>query len=1210
MNLQSENKTRINQSYSSLRLTLLFLAVLMTISEQGYCLKPFYKSPLAKNRNIGSASDSSIGSDGVKGEGVKNNFSARPVLFTENKGQMTDIHHKPVPYVLFRAEATNMNVYITTKGLTYVFLKKVKAGAKPEPNGKPDVSSLLKSELSSTEMSWLDVQLKGGKIRADKIIKEERSVEHYNYFSGHCPQGIYDVYRYGKITIKDVYPGIDWVFYNSERNGMKYDFVLHPGADPAQIKLLYKGDYAPELQQDGSISIKTQLGTLAEARPFSFEADRKMEISSSYKISGEINNQTLIEFEIGKYDRSKIIIIDPQLSWFTFFGGTDWDECLSSTTDLNGNLYLTGYTQSTNFPVQNPGSGAYFSGTFGSGGIEADVFIIKFSPSGALLWATYYSGSDFEVPYFASHDQTGHIYVSGITSSQNFPVLNPGSGAYFQQNLGGDHDAFILKFDQNGNRLWATYYGGSQYDGAFGMSVDPAGHLLVSGKTSSTNFPTQNSGGFFQANLSGTSDAFILKFDPNGIRQWASFYGGSDTDEAHAVDTDDNGNIFLSGETNSNDFPIQGNGTFLQASNAGLTDIFIVKFDANNNRQWASYYGGVSFDLLFSIALDSQGSIHLTGTTESLNFPTQNAGSFFQGIFNGGFTDLFFLKFDANGNRLWSTFFGGNGNYESYYTFDVLESDECGNIYFSGVTDDTPFPHTQNNVNAPFFDNSGNIATMANEVLLGRFSSDGLLHWCSYLNGSGNEQRNSVAVDRKNYWVYSIASTIPQFMVPYSAANFPLTNPGGGAYFDNTIDPSGGDGYEITIAKFTIPSISVSSSSVQATNCTSCDGSATVTISQGEGPFTFEWSNGQFQSSLTNPTATITGLCPGNYSAIVRAACGRPDTVNFNITSLTGGSASSQITVSSCSFYTAPWGSVYTQSGSYSDTLTAANGCDSVITLNLTINDTFLSVENITECGSYTTASGITYSQSGIFSDTLVSANGCDSILTLNLTIESAIQSQESLSSCGPYTAADGSVFSQNATFTSTYLASNGCDSIVTYNLSVLPVPSTSLSLSDISIEPGDSVQIFVTGGDSYQWSPPDGLSCANCPNPIASPQTTTIFVVNTTNTDGCSTSDSIQIKVDIRCDEFFIPDIFTPNAEGPSANEKLCAFSNCVRLFSFIIYNRWGEQVFEASDINNCWDGTYKGKEAQSGLYAYKLYLEKTDGEILNKSGLITLIR
>jgi gliding motility-associated-like protein len=278
--------------------------------------------------------------------------------------------------------------------------------------------------------------------------------------------------------------------------------------------------------------------------------------------------------------------------------------------------------------------------------------------------------------------------------------------------------------------------------------------------------------------------------------------------------------------------------------------------------------------------------------------------------------------------------------------------------------------------------------------------------------------------------------------------------------------------------------------------------------------------------------------------------------------------------------------------------------------LNISSIDLPSSSFSASACNSYTAPWGAVYAQSGVYSDTLTAANGCDSIVTVNLTIKSPSQTNQNISSCGSFTAPDGTVYNQNSTFSSTFTGSNNCDSVVTYNLTILPPASVSVSPSDLNLSLGDTVQLFATGGSSYQWSPADGLSCTSCPSPLASPQTSVVYTVSTTNASGCTNSDSIRIKVDIKCNQLFIPDIFTPNATGPAVNEKLCAYSNCIRLFSFIIYNRWGEQVFETTDIAACWDGTYKGKESPSGIYAFKLYAEQIDGTIVDKKGTITLVR
>jgi gliding motility-associated-like protein len=160
----------------------------------------------------------------------------------------------------------------------------------------------------------------------------------------------------------------------------------------------------------------------------------------------------------------------------------------------------------------------------------------------------------------------------------------------------------------------------------------------------------------------------------------------------------------------------------------------------------------------------------------------------------------------------------------------------------------------------------------------------------------------------------------------------------------------------------------------------------------------------------------------------------------------------------------------------------------------------------------------------------------------------------------------------------------------------------------------GDTLQLNASGAETYSWTPPQGLSCTDCSDPLASPTETTTYIVIGSNASGCVSSDTITLtvdtEIDIECNEFFIPTIFSPNGKGPQANETFCIYSDCVEQFKLVIHNRWGEKIFESEDIAQCWDGTFKGSEAATGTYAFNLYIKRADETIVSKSGTITLVR
>lgn len=251
--------------------------------------------------------------------------------------------------------------------------------------------------------------------------------------------------------------------------------------------------------------------------------------------------------------------------WATYCGGTALDASTGIAVDGSGNALFCGYTQSTNFPVQSALQSA-------NGGGQ-DAFVAKFSGSGSRLWATYYGGGSMDGAADIAADGSGNALVCGSTGSGNFPVQ------YAQQGtMGGSGDAFIVKISTSGSRLWATYYGGSAEENGNGISSDGSGNAVVTGWTTSTDFPVHNA---LQATNVGEQDAFVAKFDGSGVRQWATYYGGSWVDQGAGIATDGSGNVVVCGATESTDFPVLNAYQSSLSGNGSNADAFFIHLNAN-----------------------------------------------------------------------------------------------------------------------------------------------------------------------------------------------------------------------------------------------------------------------------------------------------------------------------------------------------------------------------------------------------------------------------------------------------------------------------------------------------------------------------------------------------------------------------------------------------------------------------------------------------
>ncbi|MBI2268818.1 MAG: SBBP repeat-containing protein [Bacteroidetes bacterium] len=885
-------------------------------------------------------------------EQIRHWMQNQSVKFLENKGQMTDMEGNPVPFVLFKAEVPGLDMYITERGITYTFLQ-----AEEKEDEQTERENKVKMFTESDEniiFKWerVDMELKDASIKKENVCKENPSTSDYNYFYGHCPEGIYGVKQFDKIVIRKIYPGIDWVLYNSSDKGFKYDFIVHPGADPNQIQLVYSSLNQLKLNNHGEIKLKTDRGTLTENAPYSYIQETDQEVASKFQLTStkqcDDYYQTTITFSFitSSLNHLSTLIIDPQLTWGTLIGGNSADGIMSMDCDASGNIYVAGYTTSTNFPTQSSGS-AYFQGVSGS---PTDAFIVNFSNSGILNWATYYGGSNSDYAISIEIDISGNIYVAGYSASFDFPAQAWGS-AYFDNVLGSSgSDVFILRFSNTGARDWATLYGGNNFDNGYSIDSDVLGNIYITGSTRSIDFPVQSWGGaYFNSALGGAQDGFVLRFSATGNCDWATYYGGSGADNGYSIKTNASGNIYITGITSSTDFPIQaGTGPFLGAyldavfGGGGFGDAFILRFSNAGIREWATFYGGSNSDEGHSITIDVSGNMFLMGVTKSSDFPTQNAGTYFDGAL-GGTQDVFILKFDNAGIRQWATYYGGsNDEIRAFYeTFDNIQTDNCGNLYVSFDTRSTDIT-TLNPGCGTYFDGifgAGTGSPPPFDIFITKFTSNGQLLWASYIGSNGEDLRYSLTIDNdRNLFLAG------EFLNYTSGTALPLFNPGGSAYFDNT--PNGLD--DSFILKFTPVLPTYTSTQVNISSC-ACDGTATVTVTNcGALPLNYIWSNGNNTINSSSAANTITNLCPGPYWVEVTDATCNRDTIYYSLTGSAGslnlisnqnancsGLGSATITATNgTAAYTYFWNNGQTAqtatgltTGNYTVTVTDSKGC-------------------------------------------------------------------------------------------------------------------------------------------------------------------------------------------------------------------------------------------------------------------------------------------
>ncbi|PQJ09085.1 hypothetical protein CJD36_021150 [Flavipsychrobacter stenotrophus] len=635
------------------------------------------------------------------------------LLFTPNLGQVADMAGAVRPDILFTAHSANTNVYITATGIAYQFSKT------NYPEGyDPLVTDINNKDIQAeTQTFLLTVQLVGANTHA-KVRKEMMTDRKENFYLSNCPDGITNVSTYRKLVYENVYPKIDWVVY-SKGNSLKYDFIVRPGGNPEQIKLSINNADDVVISAEGELLMHTRLGTIKEQTPVSFAGSRPIKTGFHKNADGTIG------FIVAPFEKNATLIIDPAVTWSTYYGNSALDLFNSIKVDLSGNVFVSGLSAS----VAGIATSGGFQTTFGGG--TGDAVLAKFDASGNPLWVTYYGGAGQETAGSCAVDMSGNTFLTCLTNSTT-GIATP--GAYQTALSGTASDACLVKFSSSGTRLWATYFGGSGAEYVWGCASDATGNVYVSGTTNSTTGVATS--GAYQTVLNGLSDAYVTKFSPSGSILWATYYGGAGTETGNygnmcAIDASDK--LYLAFYTTSTT-GISTTGAHQTAFGGGTSDACLVKFDAMGVPLWGTYFGGGGNEAGgFSCTTDSRRNVYLVGVT------TSTAGIATPGAFqasNGGGTDGFISKFDSAGNIIWSTYYGGSAtDGVAGCTIDNYTA----NIYVAG--------NSQSSANISTPDAFQTALAGTSDAFIAKFDSAGSRQWGSYFGGNVTETAFGCAYD-------------------------------------------------------------------------------------------------------------------------------------------------------------------------------------------------------------------------------------------------------------------------------------------------------------------------------------------------------------------------------------------------------------------------------------------------------------------------------
>lgn len=1160
-------------------------------------------------------------------------------VFIENKGQWSNV-------VRFKAEIKSGAVFFENEAITFHQyssddIKRIRGDHHKIENYQPEIDYTVRLHAFSMVFEGANKQTTTSGINPIS--------EYFNYFIGNDPSKWASRVRgFTEINYKEIYPGVT-LAVGSEEGQLKYTYLIKKNSDAGLIKSTLKGVDEVKLDEKGNLVIHTSLGDVTDTKPIAWQVVNGMrkDVACRFVLNGKTVSYAFPE----GYDKNYDLVIDPTLIFSTYSGSTSDNFGYSATYDRVGNAFAAGSVFGIGYPTTLGAYQVNYIGGLNVGGIPgADIGITKYTSDGTQrIYSTYLGGYGQDLPHSLVANQNDELYILGTTDASTYPVTatafdttfnggnDPGVFTGIAAHYRNGSDIVISRLSADGTQLLSsTYVGGSDNDGLNyragqpystpgftrhnyadevrgEIDIDKNNNVYVASSTRSQNFPRTT--GTFQSTFGGGLDACVFKMDANlSSMIWSTTFGGNEDDAAYSVAIDKDENLFIAGGTRSLNFPVTA-GTLQNTYAGGETDGFIIHIDKNGQQNIAStYYGYADYDQIYFVELDKSNNVYVFGQAD-------NSGSNFikNAAYNkpngGQFISKFSNKLDT---LIWSTSFGrGLGTTDISPTAFLV--DVCNSMYacgwgsqgvnnnvggtggttgldvtpnaYKGTTDGSDFylmvlkDDASALVYATFM--GGNISEEHVDGGTSRFDKKGVAYQsvCAGCGSNDDFPTTPGAVSNTNNStncnnaVFKFDLDLPlclaDFTAPNACVNVPVT-------FSNqstsVLSPSYqwffGDGGNSTAAS---PVHSFNQSglfdvTLVVSDPGSCNGTDTVTkkvlVIGNSGTDTLP------TLTICNTQATQIGIPPGNDSAISYLW-----TPSVNLSSAT---------------ISNPFASP-AQTTQY--TLLVSNGvCTDTIRQTVVVFTDALSLQ-----GSDVLCAG----------DTLqLSVTNSQPNQQLTYSWEPTAQIISGANTANPLVSP-----SQNTAYTVTVVNQIGCTFTGSIQIDVLSgLPNVNAFATPDTIYFGDTTQLNVTLSNtvaSVQWQADTTLSDVSIQDPLAYPNETHTYYVTVADSQGCYKTDSVTVivlKTPCEQSNIYIPNAFSPNGDGK--NDVLYVRGNNITNLYFAVFDRWGQKVFETTDIAKGWDGKFKGARLDPAVFGYYAEGVCPGNEKFFKKGNVTLLR